>query len=157
VCSKITGLAIHEQPNRGDREGFFNTPAASQRWPRCARLIAPRQCRPPHRSLFADKSIVAPNRWFGFHSIAVLRIGATPGTEFLFAFGEKPDATRTSDATQTVGDSSASPAITCASRRLFPCEKGHQHRIRWSSFTFTRTAFTRNAAINSEPITASGP
>jgi hypothetical protein len=56
----------------------------------------------------SDKSIAASNRWFGLQSIAVLRIGATPGTEFLFAFGEKPNATRTSDATQPVGDPSAS-------------------------------------------------
>ena len=61
-------------------------------------VIAPRQCRPSHRALPSDKSIAAPNRWFGLQSIAVLHIGATPRTEFLFAFGEKPDATRTSDA-----------------------------------------------------------
>jgi hypothetical protein len=84
------------------------------------RLIAPRQCRPSHWSLPSDKSIAAPNCWFGLQSIAVLRIGSTPVTEFLFAFGQKPDATRTSDATQTVGNSSASHITTCAPRGLFP-------------------------------------
>jgi hypothetical protein len=77
-----------------------------------------RHSRSFHRSLPSDKSIAAPNRWFGLQSIAVLRIGATPGTEFLFAFGEKPDATRTSDATQTAEGSSA-PITTSASGSLF--------------------------------------
>jgi hypothetical protein len=68
----------------------------------------------------SDKSIAAPNRCFGLHqSIVVLRIEATPRVEFLFAFGEKPGATRTSDATQTVGNSWARRITTCAPRRSY--------------------------------------
>jgi hypothetical protein len=75
------------------------------------RLIAPSQFRSSHRSLLSDKPIAAPNRSFDLPSIAVLRIGATPRTAFLLAFGEKPGAMRTSYATaqlRSLGESSAS-------------------------------------------------
>jgi hypothetical protein len=82
------------------------------------RLIVARHSRSGHRSSPFDKSIAALNRCFGFQSIAVLHIGATPGNELPFAFGEKLDATQTSDATQTAEGSSA-PITTSGPRRSF--------------------------------------
>jgi hypothetical protein len=67
-----------------------------------SKVIARPQTGRSHRSLPSDKSIAAPNHWFFLQSTAVLRIGATPVAEFLFAFGEKRDATRTSDASRAV-------------------------------------------------------
>jgi hypothetical protein len=75
---------------------------------------------PPYQFSHFDKSMAAPNQRYGLYSIAVLRAGATPVAEFPFAFGEKPGATQTSVANQTVGDPLAFPMATCASCEMFP-------------------------------------